>query len=186
LHRRNASLAALASLAVALSGCGSTSSTTPTAGSSGAQPIPPGNSAPTQAIPPGNPAPAQFVARADALCAALQAKDRPLQLRAQVLSGQASAVSRRLLANLFDESVALARAAVAKLAALARPAAQRVTIAELLTGYGSEAQDVSDLTGALRRNEPALQESSEAALKGTEAADKALAKSLGLKVCAQE
>jgi len=148
--------------------------------------MPPGQQAPAQAIPPASAAPAQFISQADAICAELQATDRPLELRAEALSREASTVSRRLLAGLFDESIALARAADAKLAALARPAAERATIAELLTGYGSEAQDVSHLTTALRQNEPSLQESSEAALKGTEESDRALARSLGLKVCAQE
>ena len=45
---------------------------------------------------------------------------------------------------------------------------------------------MSDLTTALRKNEPSLQESAEAALKGREQSDRALARSLGLKVCAQE
>jgi hypothetical protein len=186
LHRRYAPLAALAWLTFALSGCGSTTGQTPTSGSSGAEPIPPGHPAPAQSIPPGSPTSAQFISRADAICAELQTEDHPLELRAEALGREASAASRGLLADLFEQSIALARSADAKLAALARPVAERAAIAELLTGYGSEAQDVTHLTSALREGEPSLQESSEAALKGMEQSDRALARSLGLKVCAQE
>ena len=142
MHGRYAPLAALASLAFTLSGCGSTttSSPAPSTGSSGAKPIPPGHSAPAQPVPPGRATPAQFIAGADSICADLQGKDRPLERRAEALSRETTSMSRGLLANLFDESIAFARAADAKLAALARPVAERASIAQLLTGYDSEAR----------------------------------------------
>lgn len=153
--------------------------------STGAIPIPPGTATPATPLPAPTTTRAQFITRADAICTELHAKDRPLELRAEALSRQASTASRGVLADLFEESIALARAADAKLSALARPGPDRSAIAALLRGYGSEAQDVSALATALRNDEPTLQESSEAALRGTESADKALARSLGLTACAQ-
>jgi hypothetical protein len=161
----------LATAALALAGCGSSA---PKVHASGAGHPP---------AAPGSPSDAQFAARADAICSELQAEQLPLRKRSEALDGEASAATRHLLATLSSQTVALARAADARLAALAAPAGERSRISKLLGGYRSEAQDVSELAAALNSGEPTEQSAAAASLSRASSADRALAAQLGLYVC---
>jgi hypothetical protein len=170
MPRRSAVLMTLVALAVA--GCGSTSKPTvsATTGTSAAAPTP---SATT----------ARFIVAADGICRTLRSEQQPLNARVQALT-QETATARAQLQALLRQSIVFARAADAKLQALPRPPSDAATIERLLAGYRQEAAEVSSFADVLTKQEPEKQRFVLGSLERATASDRALAKSLGLKLCA--
>jgi len=162
-------------LAVALAGCGSGAA----AGGGSSVPAAP---TPGTAAPAGPATRTQFISRADAICTALAAQQAPLQQRSLGLSRE-SPSARKQLAALSAQTVKLALAADAKLAALPRPPGEAGTIENLLSGYDQEARDVSELTQGLKDNESSLEETAVGSLNRAATHDRSLARQLGLSAC---
>lgn len=156
---------------MAAAGCGSTS----------AQPSA-HVSASTGAAPSGA-TQTQFLLAADAICQGLHSQQEPLNARAQALT-QDTPEARRALAALLRQSVTFGQTADAKLRGLSRPAGEATAIGRLVSGYEHEAAEVSAYAESLTKLEPEKQRFASGALEGTTAADRKLAKSLGLKACA--
>ena len=156
-------LIAISSALVALlaGGCGSTSSTT---------------SAPASTTPAGSGAAvtrAQFAAQADAICTTLHTQQAQLKTRLTALEHAPSArQARKEGGAIARESVALARAAEAKLQALARPAADAATIERLLAGYREESADASRIAEAITSEYPRGEEAAARDLKRAVAVDR--------------
>jgi len=166
-------------IALAVAGCGSTSkpSVGATTGTSAGTPTR------VTSIPPAGATTARFIAAADSICRALRSQQQPLNARAQALT-QETASARAQLQALLQQSVVYARAADAKLQALPRPPGETAAIDKLLAGYDYEATEVSSFADILTKQEPEKQRSVLGSLERSTATDRALAKSLGLKVCA--
>ena len=163
-------LIASALAALLASGCGSTSSPTTQPGS--------GSSASSVTR-------AQFVARANAICTALHGEQALLKPRLTALEHlQSARLARKAGAGIAHESVALARAAEAKLRALARPAADAATIERLLAGYREEVTYATSIANAIASEYPRGQEAAARNLKHAVLVDRGLAAGLGLNVCA--
>jgi len=179
MPRHSAVLTILVALAVA--GCGSTGkpSSSATTGTSAGTPT----RVTSAAAPPAGATTARFIAAADSICRALRSQQQPLNARAQALT-QETASARAQLQALLQQSVVYARAADAKLQALPRPPGETAAIEKLLAGYDHEATEVSSFADILTKQEPEKQRSVLGSLERSTATDRALAKSLGLKVCA--
>ncbi len=151
-----------------LAACGHTSTTT---------------SNTVSASSPGAATRAQFVARAEAVCHALTAQERPLRARQESLKGLAPAAAQTTFVSLARQVVALSRATAGELEALPRPAADRAAIEKLLRAYSEETADVSNLAEAAAHQDAALGEQAQRVLKRSIAANIELASTFGMKSC---
>ena len=153
-------------------GCGSTSAPSASvhAGTSAGAPTPGATTA-------------RFIVAADEICRALRSQQQPLNARVQALT-QETAAARAQLQALLRQSVVFARTADAKLQALPRPPSDAAAIDKLFNGYDQEATEVRSFADILTKGEPEKQRFALGSLERTTASDRALAKSLGLKVCA--
>jgi hypothetical protein len=126
---------------------------------------------------------AHFIAAADEICRALHSQQKPLNARVQALTQDTPAALSQLQA-LFRQSVIYARAADAKLQALARPPGDATAIEKLFAGYDREAAEVASYTEGLAKKEPEKQSFASGSLERTTASDRTLAESLGMTACA--
>jgi len=154
---------------VALSGCGA-SAHTATVGTSTGQ-------APTPAA-----SPAVFIAKADAVCAALKQREASLTQRFTSLAGS-SAAEEREGAPIMRGIVRLARAADARFAAIPVPPQDASAVARLLTGYSEEATDLNKAAAGFESHEQVTWEAALGALTKAELSGHRAALGLGLKKC---
>jgi hypothetical protein len=168
VHR--AGLASVLTVSVSLlAGCGSssTNSATVTTAANGA-------------------ARAAFAAKADAICTKLRQTQAPSITRAAALEEADESASRRsALASVMRKGAAMARAADAKIAAIPRPPESEPAVEKLLAGYAEEVAELGKLADAIEAVDGPGIQSARAQLAKVKAQDRALAKSLGLKVCSQ-
>lgn len=126
---------------------------------------------------------AHFIAAADAICQALHAQQQPVNARVGALTQETKA-ARAQLQYLLRQSVVYVHAADNKLKALPQPPGDAAAIDRLLAGYDEEAEEVTSFADSLTRLEPERQRFSSGSLERTTAADRKLAESLGMKICA--
>jgi hypothetical protein len=186
-----------ACVALASTGCGSSSSGTPTAATQPASAAATSTHSATAAQgstgtraathPTATPTAtrALFIARADTICRTLKSQQAPLEARVHTLNGSSenSQSNYKELASLLHQSVRFARSADAKLQALAAPPGDGATIEKLLAGYSEEAKYATSFADALTREERGAWEAAEKALARTLALDRGLAQGYGFKVC---
>lgn len=177
---RSCSALATALVALAATGCGSTSTKT-VAESTSPQAVAV-HARTTTSSPPAR---AQFIAQADAVCRTLKSEQAPLEARVHALNGSSenSPSNYKALAVLLRQSVRFARTADAKLQSLSKPPGDRATIEKLFAGYSEEATDATKFADALAREERGAWEAAERALTKAIARDRGLARGYGFRVC---
>jgi len=151
--------------ALALAGCGGSSTHTTTAG--------PGAAA----------AERQFIAAAKAICAQAGEQQKPLKARKEALRGEPTAQATPAFASLADRAAAIARRADARLAALPRPPADAQTIAQLVHAYALEATDAGEIASAVADKDGNLGEAASEALARLVRQNQAAAERLGMGSC---
>jgi hypothetical protein len=135
--RRGKLAVAMLTVLVAAS-CGKTSTKTVTVQTGSATGGP--KSAPTRA---------QFIAQAEAICRADNAKLAPIKSHVEALKGSTLATRWKRGSALILEAVALERADIAQIRSLPEPSGDASTIAKLLTAAEEKETDESNLAHAL-------------------------------------
>jgi hypothetical protein len=183
---RSSSALAAAFVALATAGCGSTTNTVHSAATS----TNPSTEASTVTLRSKGhetavPTKAQYIAQADAICRTLKSQQAPLKARVRALNGssQNTPSAIKALAPLVHQSVRFSRAADAKLESLSKPTGERGTIEKLLAGYSEEARHATNFADALEHEERGAWEAAEKALAKTLGLDRSLAHGYGFKVC---
>jgi uncharacterized protein YceK len=164
-------LAVVVAVAVAVlmvSGCGSTGTTTA--------------AVPTSA-PAATSTKAHFVARAEEICRTLSAQEEPLKAQQESLKGLPSASADSVFVSLVRQVLAISKAANSKLHALPQPAGDAQAIDKLLAGFSEQVAEVSSIADAATRQESAVGEAAEGALKRSIADNSGLADAYGMKAC---
>jgi hypothetical protein len=169
---------AVALVALAATGCGSTS--TPTAASTQAGT---GQTAASAATSGSVPTKAQFIAQAEDICRKLSSEEKPLKARQEALKGLSAASSDKAFVSLAHQVVALSRAAGGKLQALPRPPGDAGMIEKLLIVYNEDATDVSNIAYAVANQESSAGEAAAEALKRSITVNSGLAEGFGMKDC---
>jgi hypothetical protein len=171
--------AVLAALAAA--GCGSTATPTATR---------PATSSRTETAAASEPIPtrAQFIAQADAICRRLRAEQAPLKARVAALQGlsERARSTFKTLASLLRQSIALARAADTRFAAIPRPVGDAATIDKLLAIHSEEVTEATNYANALDSYQRSAWEAAGAALTKAEAFDRGISQGYGMEVCGRE
>ncbi|HTY96325.1 MAG TPA: hypothetical protein VMB91_04750 [Solirubrobacteraceae bacterium] len=160
----------LASVLLALAGCGSTH----TSGVTTAKVTSPAEKRSARAA---------FVAAANAVCAHLKAEEAPLKTRAGRLETAQSESAESESAPIMEQVVALARAAEDKLAAIVVPPEDAAAVEKLLTGFSEEAAYVHDTAVAFRKHERTAWEAALGSLSQVHTRDHGVALGLGLREC---
>jgi hypothetical protein len=164
---RSSAALATALVALAATGCGSSTNTT-TPGTTTAATSPPTR--------------AQFIAQADAICQQAQSELAPLKARVEALKGS-SPSTYKVAASLVRENVAISRAVQKKLDALAKPPADAATIEKMLGVLSEEITDKNNAANAIANEEAAGVTAASAADKKAKSFDEGLAQGYGMKVC---
>ena len=163
---RRARVALVTVSLVLLAGCGSTHSTTTSAG----------KPAITHAA---------FTAQANAICAHLNEQEAPLRARAAPLESTPSATAETQSAPIMEQVVALARTADGKLAALPRPPQDAAAFDKLLSGFSEEATQLHIVALAFKAHEPKAWEYALGSLGRVHERDRAASLALGLRACTE-
>jgi hypothetical protein len=158
----------VASAAIGLAGCGSSSSN---------------SSATSQSASLEAAARTQFVTQAERICSKLSSAEAPLKARQEALKGAAEAPSEKAFVSIAGQVVTLSRAAAKQLARIPRPAADATAITIMLNVYNDEIADVSDLAHNVSEQEGTSGEAAESALKRAVATDRVEAQRFGIKAC---
>jgi hypothetical protein len=162
---------AVLAVALALTGCGSSSKPTATASST-----PPSNEGPSSTK-------AQFVSQAGAICSALRAQEKPLQAKQETLKALPSPTIDTAFVALVRQVVTLARAAESKLRALQIPAGSAHAIEQLLNAFAEETTDANGIAKAANLQEATLGELAAKDLQRSVSRNKALADEYGMGDC---
>jgi hypothetical protein len=125
----------------------------------------------------------RFVAQAVHICEAAGLQEKPLKARKEALRGESGATATTAFASLAQEASAIARGAEQRLAALARPAADAQTIGALVHAYSLEALDAGEIAKAVAKHEGSLGEAASDALAKLVRQNLAAAKRLGMGAC---
>lgn len=157
-------------VALSLSGCGGSGTPAGNAGTSASA-----TGAPTTK--------ARFVAQAEAVCRTLSAQEQPLKARQETLKGLPVATADKDFVALAQQVVTLSTAAERKLAALPRPPGDAQAIERLLASFSVETTDATAIANAAAKQENAIGEAAERALRKSIAADSALANAYGMEAC---
>ena len=126
---------------------------------------------------------AQFVAQAEAICRRLSVEEKPLKASQESLKGASAAASAQTFASLADHVVTLSRTADGRLRAIPQPPGEAAAINELLTVYGEEIGDVSNIAYFLTHQESSAGEAAAQALKRSVTGIAATAQRFGMKDC---
>jgi hypothetical protein len=157
---------------LALSGCGSGSSKA-TTGAAPA-PKPAANAATTRP---------QFIARADAICAQVNVRFKPVEQRLEALARGSESALRSEGPAVIRQGAKITREGIAQLQALPVPSGDAPTVGKIITALNNEAADIDNIAAATANGEASGIEAAKKAEQTTKATYRGLAQGYGLKVC---
>jgi len=123
------------------------------------------------------------VARAEAVCRALSAQEKPLKARQEALKGLSPEVADAKFVEIVGKVVAYSQTAAGELAAIPRPAADAQPIEKLESSFSQETADAKTIDQAARKQESDLGEDAQDALRKTIDENLPQAEAYGMKDC---